>query len=56
MGSRSRRDENLEVRVLFAREKEEDFYIVRDVLRQRDSMIQAEINQAFSIEQTAEEM
>src|SRR5690242_3703622 len=41
----------LTLRVLFVGSKEEDFYIVRDVLRQGISTIEAELDQAFSLEE-----
>jgi hypothetical protein len=46
--------ETLELRVLFVGSKEEDFYIVRDVLRLGVSTVEAELDQAFSLEEASE--
>ena len=46
---------NLELRILFVGSKEEDFYIVRDVLAQRDSTIDADLEQAFTLEEACRE-
>src|SRR5579862_7727821 len=43
--------ETIELRALFVGSKEENFYIVRDVLRQRNSTIEAELEQVFSLEE-----